>query len=267
MATTIAEFLRAAGDGHSRRDIEVLLAAALGVQRSYLYAHGEQPLTEANAQTAYDMLRRLRAGTPVAYIIRRREFRDLLLEVSPDVLIPRPETELLVELALQRLPPGARVLDLGTGSGAVALAIKQARGDCDVTATDISEPALAIARRNASTHALDIDWRSGNWYSAVDGAYDVITANAPYIAESDAHLDALVGEPRLALVAGADGLDALRIVIHGAPTRLTDQGWLLVEHGFDQGYAVRGLFERAGLRGIETHRDPAENERVTLATR
>ncbi|HEY6597955.1 MAG TPA: peptide chain release factor N(5)-glutamine methyltransferase, partial [Pseudomonadales bacterium] len=237
MATTIAEFLRTAGDGPSRRDIEVLLAAALGVQRTYLYAHGEQPLTGSSAQAAYDMLRRLRAGTPVAYIVGRREFRDLLLEVSSHVLIPRPETELLVELALQRLAPSGRVLDLGTGSGAVALAIKQVRSDCAVTATDISEQALVIARRNASTHALAIDWRIGNWYSAVDGVFDTIVANPPYIAESDPHLDALVGEPRLALVAGVDGLDALRNIIDGAPHRLADEGWLLVEHGFDQGYA------------------------------
>ncbi len=265
--TTIAEFLRNAGAGSIRRDVEVLLAAALGVQRVYLYAHGDEPLTGPAADQAQTMLRRYRAGTPLAYVIGRRDFWNLSLEVSPDVLIPRPETELLVELALQRLPPRARVLDLGTGSGAVALAIKQARADCDVTGTDISAQAITIAQRNAATHALDVNWRVGDWYTASDDVYNLIVANPPYIAEADPHLDALVGEPRLALVAGVDGLDALRIIMHGAPARLVGEGSLLVEHGFNQGGAVRALFELAGLRDIETHRDLAKNERVTLGTR
>ena len=265
--TTIAEFLRNAGDGSTRRDVEVLLAAALGVQRAHLYAHRDEPLIESAARRADEMLDRYRAGVPLAYLIGRREFWNLALDVSPDVLIPRPETELLVELALQRLPPHARVLDLGTGSGAIALAIKQMRADCAVTATDISAPAVAVARSNAAKHALDIDFRVGDWYSAVDDAYDLIVSNPPYVAESDPHLDTLVSEPRLALVGGVDGLDALRTIVHGAPTRLVPDGSLLVEHGFDQGEAARSLFERAGLRHVETHRDLAGNERVTLGTR
>lgn len=266
--TTIAEFLREAdSDGSVRRDVEVLLAAALDVQRAHLYAHRDQPLTGAAAQRAQAMLSRYRAGAPLAYVIGRRDFWNLALDVSPDVLIPRPETELLVELALQRLSANARVLDLGTGSGAVALAIKQARSDCAVTATDISAPAVAVARRNATKHALDVDWRVGDWYSSVVDVYELIVSNPPYIAELDPHLDALVGEPRIALVAGVDGLDALRIIVHGAPTHLVGDGSLLVEHGFDQGRAVRVLFEQAGLHNVETHRDLAGNERVTLGIR
>ena len=265
--TTIAELLRDAGDESTRRDVEVLLTEALRVPRAYLYAHGDESLTGTTAQRADDMLRRLRCGTPLAYITGKREFWNLELDVSSEVLIPRAETELLVELALQRLAPRARVLDLGTGSGAVALAIKQQRGDCVVNATDISAGAIAIAQRNAIKHALDVDWRVGDWYSIVDEPYDLIASNPPYVAQADPHLDALVCEPRLALVAGPDGLDALRVIIGGAPTHLVAGGCLLVEHGFDQGPAVRELFERAGMRRVETHQDLGGNERVTLGTR
>jgi release factor glutamine methyltransferase len=177
---------------------------------------------------------------------------------------------LLVELALQHLSPNARVLDLGTGSGAIALAIKRERGDCTVTATDVSADAIAVAKRNTDRQQLGVDLRVGDWYVAVDGAvtaFDVIVSNPPYIRTDDPHLSALVGEPTLALVGGTDGLDALRTIVSGAPDHLVAGGHLLVEHGFDQGEAVRRMFEHAAFRRVATHRDVAGHERVTLGKR
>ncbi len=174
---------------------------------------------------------------------------------------------MLVELALQRLPPNARVLDLGTGSGAIALAVKRERGDCTVTATDISADAVAVAKHNTDRQQLGIDLRIGDWYDAVDGVFNVIVSNPPYIRADDPHLTALVGEPTLALVGGPDGLDALRTIVSGAPDHLVAGGHLLVEHGFDQGEEVRRMFEHAGFRRVTTHRDVAGHERVTLGER
>jgi release factor glutamine methyltransferase len=265
--TTIGETLRGASDEAERRDLEVLIAEALRVDRAYLYAHGDDPLSVEGIERLEPMLRLYHAGTPVAYITGRRAFWSIELDVSSAVLIPRPETELLVELALQRLPPRARVLDLGTGSGAIALAIASQRGDCTVTATDISDAALAMAKRNAAKLRIDVDLRVGNWYAAVTGTFDLIVSNPPYIRAADPHLQALVSEPRLALVAGEEGLDALPIVVAGAPEHLAPGGWLLVEHGFDQAASVRRSFERAGFDAIETVRDVAGHERATLGKR
>ncbi len=265
--TTVAALLRTAPSDEARRDFEVLIAHALGRSRTHLYAHGHETLGTADARRIEQLLERYRAGTPVAYITGRREFWSLTLAVTPAVLIPRPETELLVELALQRLAPNARVLDLGTGSGAIALAIKRERGDCSVTATDASADALAVARRNAAEHGLDVALKLGDWYAAADGAYDLIVSNPPYIRRDDTHLRALVGEPTAALVGGMDGLVALRAIVSGAPEHLLSGGYLLVEHGHDQGSDVRRLFERDGFAGVESHRDFAGHERVTLARR
>jgi release factor glutamine methyltransferase len=265
--TTIAEILRGAGDETQRRDFEVLIAHALGVDRAHLYAHGSDVLSNAQLDELQRLLQLYRAGAPVAYVTGRRGFWNLDLEVSPAVLIPRPETELVVELALDRLPSRARVLDLGTGSAAIALALKHERGDCAIVATDISNIALMVARSNARKHTIDIELRLGSWYSVVSETYDMIVSNPPYIRSDDPHLDSLVSEPPVALVAGPDGLDALRIVIDGAPEHLVPGGWLIVEHGYDQGAAVRALFARAGLTTIETIRDGAGHERVTLGKR
>lgn len=177
--TTVAEVLRDAPSDEPRRDFEVLVAHVLGVSRAYLYAHGDEPLDSDHAQRIAHALEQYRSGTPVAYITGRREFWTLTLGVSPAVLIPRPETELLVELALRRLSPNARVLDLGTGSGAIALAIKRERGDCAVTATDVSADAIAVAKRNADRLQLDIDLRIGNWYTAVVGPPRPSTSSSP----------------------------------------------------------------------------------------
>ncbi len=265
--TTIAALLRAAQTDAARRDLEVLIAHVLEVGRAYLYAHGDRDLGSEDMHRIDDALQRYRAGTPVAYITGFREFWSLTLDVSPDVLIPRAETELLVELALQRLAPNARVLDLGTGSGAIALAIKQERVDCTVTATDVSIAAADVARRNAAKHGLDVDVRVGDWYAAVTGRFDTIVSNPPYIRALDPHLESLVSEPELALIGGKDGLDALQVIISGAPSRLTTDGRLLVEHGFDQAEHVRHLFEGAGFERVESHRDFAGHERVTLGER
>ena len=265
--TTIAEILRGARDEAQRRDFEVLIAHALDVGRAHLYAHGSDLLSSTQLHRLQGPLDAYRAGTPVAYVTGRREFWDLELDVSPAVLIPRPETELLVELALERLPPRARILDLGTGSAAIALALKHERGDCAVVATDASEPALVAARHNAAKHAVDIELRLGSWYRVAGERFDVIVSNPPYIRSEDPHLDSLVSEPLIALEAGPDGLDALRVIVGGAPEHLVDGGWLLVEHGYDQGTAVRALFACAGFAAIETVRDGAAHERVTLGKR
>jgi release factor glutamine methyltransferase len=267
--TTIAQWLRDAGDAAVRRDVEVLIGHALGVTRAHLYAHAEDAIDESDGARIRELIDARRRGVPVAYLIGQREFWDMTLAVSPAVLIPRPETELLVELALERLPRDARVLDLGTGSGAIALAIKRGRPDCVVVATDVSDAALSVARANAATLNLLIDTRGGDWYDAVAdaGLFDAIVSNPPYVAANDSHLPALVSEPTIALVGGADGLDALRTIVAGAPSRLAACGVLLVEHGFEQGAAVRELFGAAGFGAIATHRDDAGHERVTLGTR
>ena len=265
--TTIGATLRAAIGDEERRDLEVLVASVLGVDRAYLYAHSDESLPPTAAQRVAVTLGAYRSGEPVAYLIGRREFWSLELDVSPAVLIPRPETELLVELTLQHLPPSARVLDLGTGSGAIAIAIAKERSDCHVTATDASAAALDVARRNASKHRMNVTFALGDWFRAVDAVFDVIVSNPPYVAEADPHLDSLVSEPRLALIAGDDGLAALRIIVAEAPGHLCAGGWLLVEHGFDQAPHVRHLFVSAGFAAIETIRDFAGHERVTLGKR
>ncbi len=269
--SSIDDYLRAAPDASTRRDYEVLIAAALGVTRAHLFAHGRDLLERDAIANVERHLKDYRAGTPIAYVLGRRDFWALTLEVTSDVLIPRTETELLVELALQRLPDAARVLDLGTGSGAIALALKHARPDAMVFATDVSRAALEVARRNAVRLGLEIELVSSDWFAALatasESTFDVIVSNPPYVRADDPHLDTLVGEPRLALIGGSDGLHALRRIVAGAPDHLRRGGVLLVEHGYDQGEPVRDLFARAAFRAVATHRDAAGHERVTLGTR
>jgi release factor glutamine methyltransferase len=252
--------LRAAGVDTPRLDAEVLLADALGVTRGDLLARDLVVEGPAVRRFQDAVRRRSVAREPVAYITGRRGFRHLELEVDPRVLIPRPETELLVELALAALPQGARVVDVGTGSGAVALALAHERGDLRVTGADVSEDALAVARANGARLGLDVAWVAADGVPA--GDWDAVVANLPYVAEGESLAPEIARhEPRGALYAGADGLDALRAAAAGARAP-----WVALEHGATQGAAVRALLEPRYAE-IATHQDLAGHDRVTVGAR
>jgi release factor glutamine methyltransferase len=249
-------------------DANALLAFVTGRNRAFFVAHADEPLPQQQIEQFLSLARRRRDGEPVAYLTGRREFRGLDLAVTPDVLIPRPETEALVEAALAHLAvdEAARVLDLGTGSGAIALTIAHARLRADVLGVDNSDAALAVARGNATRLAIgNVRFERSDWYEALGGArFDVVVANPPYIAEGDPHLAEgdLRHEPRRALTPGGDGLDALRAIVAGARAHLVPGGVLAVEHGFDQAEAVQSLFVDAGATEIRRHRDLAGHWRV-----
>lgn len=250
-------------------DARWLLAHAAGRSQTWLYAHARDPAPDGVADRFESLVKRRVAGEPVAYLTGVRGFWGFDLAVTPATLIPRPETERLVELALARLPANdARVADLGTGSGAIALAIARERPDAAVLATDASVPALAVARANAQALGLThVRFAHGDWYAPLAGhLFDVIASNPPYIEDADPHLAQgdLRFEPASALSSGADGLDAIRILAAGAMAHLAPGGWLLVEHGLSQGAAVRALFEQAGLIEVITERDLEARDRVTL---
>jgi len=261
--------LRDAAGRIDATDARWLLAHAAGRSQTWLYAHARDPAPDGVAVRFESLVARRAAGEPVAYLTGVRGFFGLDLAVTPATLIPRPETELLVELALARLPAGnARLADLGTGSGAIALAIARERPDAAVLATDASVHALAVARANAQ--ALDVAnvrFAHGDWYAPLAGArFDVIASNPPYIEDADPHLAQgdLRFEPASALSSGADGLDAIRVLAAGALAHLAPGGWLLIEHGLEQGAAVRALFDEAGLVEVVTERDLEARDRVTL---
>lgn len=247
-----------------RADADILRAFVLGCSRAQLVL---QPSLTSVQQTRYEsLLARCAAGEPVAYLTGEKEFWSLTLNVTPDVLIPRPDTELLVEWALQLAPQ--RVADVGTGSGAIALALAKEMPQARFTATDISAPALAIARLNAQTLKLDnVEFLQGSLLEPLVGDFDLIVSNPPYIAERDPHLPALRYEPALALTSGADGLDAIRAIVGHAPAHLKSGGWLLLEHGADQGAAVRELMQKTGFTRVETRRDLAGHERASAGSR
>jgi release factor glutamine methyltransferase len=263
---TVGEALRRAG--LDAREARLLLAAAAQQPEARIAAHPEQPL-EASVQVRFeDWAARRRQGEPVAYLTGWREFYGLRLAVTPAVLIPRHESELLVERALAVLPERAacRVLDLGSGSGALALAINPARPAAQLVGVDASRAALDVARGNAARLGLDVDWRPGHWFEAVPGErFDVIVSNPPYVAQGDAHLAQgdLRFEPREALVGGADGLDAIRLIARGVHAHLVPGGWVFLEHGFDQAEAVRDRLAAAGVAQLQTWRDLAQHPRVT----
>lgn len=248
-----------------RLEARALLEAASGRDRSWLVAHDDEPLPVAAVARFRRMVAARRDGRPLAYILGWREFRGRMFEVDPSVLVPRPETELLVDWALEL--PGPRVLDLGTGSGAIAISVALERPAWTVTATDASAVALATARRNAGRlGASAIDWHEGDWWTAVPVAsqYDLVLSNPPYIAAGDAHLagDGLPFEPAMALVSGPTGLDAIRTIVAGALLRLAPHGWLLLEHGHDQAAEVAGLMRAAGFVDVAVRRDLAGLDRL-----
>jgi release factor glutamine methyltransferase len=253
-----------------RLDAEMLLGKVLGLSRAALIAHDDAALAVDSERAYADMIAQRSAGIPVAYLTGTREFWSLTLSVSPAVLVPRPETEVLVEQALHlksRNEPCA-LLDLGTGSGAVALAIAVERPDWNITGVDVSPLALSVARANA--HALElsnIDWRLGSWFDAVAARrFDLIVSNPPYVASGDPALTALSAEPTLALTPGPTGLEALAAIISQAAAHLNERGWLLLEHGWDQAPSVAALLARQGLTHIRTIADFSGKSRVTLAT-
>ncbi len=266
----IDQLLREASAAVDRADAELLLAHAAGRDRAWLFAHATDELDAAQAEAFAGLVARRVAGEPVAYLTGRRGFWTLDLEVGPGTLIPRPETELLVELALACLPQGeaARVADLGTGSGAIALAIASERPLAAVVATDFSKAALAVAVRNAQRNGIDNVWfRRGDWLEALGTErFDLIASNPPYIADGDPHLDEgdLRFEPAIALSSGTDGLEAIRRIIAGAPAHLAPGGWLLLEHGWGQGEAIRALLHEAGFADVATERDLEGRDRVSL---
>jgi release factor glutamine methyltransferase len=256
---TVQEALQAARI--DAREARLLLAAATGFSEASVLAFPERDLPGEAAARFLSFVERRAQGEPVAYILGRKEFYGLELIVTPAVLVPRPETELLVDLALERRP--ASVVDLGTGSGAIALALKRHLPATRVVAVDASAAALEVARRNAVKHNLAIELRHGRWFEALAGErFEAIVSNPPYVAVGDPHLAELPHEPRLALEAGPDGLDAIRLIAREAPAHLLPGGWLLLEHGAGQHQAVRAALEAAGLETREGWPDLAGIPRV-----
>ena len=254
-------------------DAELLLAEALVVTRINLYTQPELSLDNDARARLEDNLRRRLAGEPIAYITGRKEFWSLDLKVTPATLVPRPETELLVEIALELLPDhqAVNIADLGTGSGAIALALAHERSCASIKATDISSDALAIAQHNATALGLtNVQFDKGIWFEPLAGqCFDMVTTNPPYVAIEDADLDTIQTghEPPLALFAGIDGLSALRIIITEAPTHIRPDGYLIIEHGHLQGQAVRDLLCHSGFHSIVTRNDLADLPRVSVGRR
>lgn len=264
----VAEALAAAAaEGLERIDAQLLLLHALGrgdAGRAWLIAHDGQALSPQEAARFDQLRQRRRAGEPVAYLTGSKEFFGLELRVDPRVLVPRPDTETLVAWSLDVLKDAVapRIVDLGTGSGAIALALRQARPDAQVEAVDASGDALQAARANGERLGLPVAWRQADWLSGA-GTYDLIASNPPYIAEGDPHLPSLRCEPASALVSGADGLDAIRRIVADAPAHLAPGGWLLLEHGHRQAGAVRGLLAAAGFGEVQSRQDLAGIERCS----
>jgi len=251
----------------ARSEVQTLLQHVLTVNRAWLLAHPEQ-IPDAGRQAAYvKLLQRRLGGEPIAYILGEREFFGLKFKVTPATLIPRPETELLVELALAHLPPQGRVLDLGTGSGAIALAIAHARPGAQVTAVDASAAALEVARQNAQGLGLvNVRCMHSDWFAALaDERFDLIVSNPPYVAAGDTHLAQgdLRFEPRTALTSGADGLDDIHRIIAGASAHLDTNGWVLLEHGYDQAAVIRSLLLSDGFEQVFSETDLSGIERVS----
>lgn len=264
MATTLATLQKQSP--LDALETRILVMHALGLSRAQLVTQSERELTDAEVASVSQLIERRVKGEPIAYIVGEREFYGLPFQVTPAVLIPRPETELLVELAIARLPQNGHVLDLGTGSGAIAVAIAHARPDATVTALDVSPDTLAVALGNAERNGVKVEFLHSDWYSAVaDRRFHVIVSNPPYIVAGDAHLSQgdLRFEPIGALTDHADGLSAIRKLCEGAQAYLEPRGSIHIEHGYDQAEAVRALLSRHGFADVQSWRDLAGIERVS----
>lgn len=265
LATVGQALMHARMIGVDRLDAQLLLARQLGRPRSWLLAHDDAPLVDSSRLLA--LLARRAAGEPLAYLVGEREFHGLLLHITPDVLVPRPDTETLVDWALELLVgnESPEVADLGTGSGAVALAIKHGCPRAQVHASDVSPAALTVAAGNGERLALPVGWRLGNWWQAFDDTleFDLALANPPYVAPNDPHLAALRYEPHAALVSGDGGMADLGLIIAGAGRHLRRPGWLLLEHGHNQAQAVHARLHAAGFEALSTRCDLAGRPRVS----
>lgn len=253
-----------------RLDAELLLAHCLGQTRTYLFTWPEKALDNRQLSCFEEKLQQRLQGHPIAHLTGEREFWGLALKVTNDTLIPRPDTEILIETALSILPDQSPcdILDLGTGTGAIALALKSERPQCHVMAVDLSLPALKVAQENARNLKLDIEFKQSSWFENIDSSerFDLIVSNPPYIEDEDEHLSQgdVRFEPITALTAGHDGLNDLKIIIQQACSFLKPQGWTLVEHGYNQAGAVQQLFLQYGYRNIATIKDYGDNPRMTL---
>ena len=254
--------------GLARIDAQLLLLHAVGrpdAGRAWLLAHDTDAMVEAVHAQFIALCQRRLAGEPVAYLTGRKEFYGLPLQVDARVLDPRPDTETLVDWALEVIAPLAspRVVDLGTGSGAIALALQSQRTDAQVLAVDASTDALAVARANAERLGVPVQFQPANWLAGVEGSFDAIVSNPPYIPSADPHLAALTHEPLQALASGADGLEDIRTIVVQAPTHLRPGGWLLLEHGYDQAQAVQALLAARGFAQVQSRNDLAGIARCT----
>ena len=248
-----------------RLELDILLSKVTGRSRAEIIASPQMTLSNNQLKRLKDDLRTLEAGTPFAYLVGKKEFFGIELEVSESVLVPRPETELLVEMVLTIAPKNATLLDLGTGSGAIALAIAKERPDIKVSASDFSATALEIARKNARSLNLNLTFFHSNWYESLPRKnWDLLVSNPPYVSESDPHLDALEKEPKEALVSGTDGLEAIRHIVRGSSSFLNPQGHLLIEHGFNQSEAVSRIFIANSFKNVVSAKDYSGIERVKL---
>lgn len=257
------------GSDSPRRDAEILLGFVTGRTRTFLMAFCETALTEEELMKLDGYLKRRQAGEPIAYITGVKEFWSLKFNVSPSTLIPRPDTEKLVELALEYLPKvPCEVLDLGTGTGAITIAMATERPDCLFTAIDKSEDAFELAQKNAQQIGVNnVYFLLGNWYKPIKGRkFSMIVSNPPYIEPTDIHLSQgdVRYEPRSALVSEDDGFADIKIIVHGATKHLNQYGWLLIEHGYQQGDMVRTIFKQHGFQLVDTYTDYSGNERVTV---
>jgi len=264
--------LTALPDPQPRFEAELLLGHVLGCSRSHLFAFPEKSVAVTSSQQFLALVERRKAGEPIAYLTGQRNFHAITLKVTPDVLIPRADTELLVDTAINLLQnqQTPRILDLGTGSGAIALALANAKAEAMITATDASLPALRLAEENQQALALNsVTFLHGNWFNALPkeaARFNLIVSNPPYIAEADVHLQRgdVRFEPRQALVSGTHGLDDIRIITDQARHWLSPAGWLLLEHGFEQATLVQSLLKQSGYQNIKSLRDLAGHLRLTL---